>query len=180
MDLSIYSFVRIILIWLLCLLSVLLHESGHALGYRISGGKAGWKVVVGSGPRLISISRFTFGLIPAGGNFVPAEEPETDKGQIIMLAGGPFLSLLQAVLYWIVYFCISGNIQPGSSVSEILLPVSTFLLYFNFFQFLFTAIPMRYRVICKGFESDGLQIVHALKNTGSQESNMDHKSNPDD
>ena len=84
MDLSIQYFVRIILIWLLCLLSVLLHESGHALGYRISGGKAGWKVVVGSGPRLISISRFTFGLIPAGGNFVPAEEPETDKGQIIM------------------------------------------------------------------------------------------------
>ena len=111
-----YNFVRIILIWLFCLLSVLLHELGHALGYRISGGKAGWKVVVGSGPRLISISRFTFGLIPAGGNFVPAEEPETDKGQIIMLAGGPFLSLLQAVLYWIVYFCISGNIQPGSSV----------------------------------------------------------------
>ena len=54
-----YNFVRIILIWLFCLLSVLLHELGHALGYRISGGKAGWKVVVGSGPRLISISRFT-------------------------------------------------------------------------------------------------------------------------
>ena len=153
-----YNFVRIILIWLFCLLSVLLHELGHALGYRISGGKAGWKVVVGSGPRLISISRFTFGLIPAGGNFVPAEEPETDKGQIIMLAGGPFLSLLQAILYWITYFCISESVQFGSNLSEILLPVSTFLLYFNFFQFLFTAIPMRYRVICRGFESDGLQI----------------------
>ena len=151
MDLSIQYFVRIILIWLLCLLSVLLHESGHALGYRISGGKAGWKVVVGSGPRLISISRFTL------------EEPETDKGQIIMLAGGPFLSLLQAILYWITYFCISGSVQFGSSLSEILLPVSTFLLYFNFFQFLFTAIPMRYRVICRGFESDGLQIIHILK-----------------
>ena len=158
-----YNFVRIILIWLFCLLSVLLHELGHALGYRISGGKAGWKVVVGSGPRLISISRFTFGLIPAGGNFVPAEEPEMDKGQIIMLAGGPFLSLLQAILYWITYFCISGSVQFGSNLSEILLPVSTFLLYFNFFQFLFTAIPMRYRVICRGFESDGLQIIHILK-----------------
>ena len=163
MDLSIQYFVRIILIWLLCLLSVLFHESGHALGYRISGGKAGWKVVVGSGPRLISISRFTFGLIPAGGNFVPAEEPETDKGQIIMLAGGPFLSLLQAILYWITYFCISGSVQFGSRLSEILLPVPTFLLYFNFFQFLFTAIPMRYKVICRGFESDGLQIIHILK-----------------
>ncbi len=35
------NFARIILIWLLCLLSVLLHELGHALGYRLSGGKAG-------------------------------------------------------------------------------------------------------------------------------------------
>ena len=163
MDLSILYFARIILIWLLCLLSVLLHELGHALGYRISGGKAGWKVIVGSGPRLISVSRFTFGLIPAGGNFVPAEEPETDKRQIIMFAGGPVVSLLQAVLYRVLYFCISGGVQPGSSLSEILLPVSSFLLYFNFFQFLFTAIPIRYRIVCRGFESDGLQIIHLLK-----------------
>ena len=169
MDLSIQYFVRIILIWLLCLLSVLLHESGHALGYRISGGKAGWKVVVGSGPRLISISRFTFGLIPAGGNFVPAEEPETDKGQIIMLAGGPFISLLQAVLYWIIYFCIIRGIQPGSALSEILLATSSFLLYFNFFQFLFTIIPLRYRIVCRGFDSDGLQIIHALKHKENKE-----------
>ncbi len=163
MDLSIDYFVRIILIWLLCLLSVLLHELGHALGYRISGGKAEWKVIVGSGPKLISVSRFTFGLIPAGGNFVPAEVPETDKGQIIMFAGGPFVSLLQAVLYWIIYFCISGGIQPGSSLRELLLPVSSFLFYFNLFQFLFTIIPMRYRIVCRGFESDGLQIIHILK-----------------
>ena len=163
MDLSIHYFVRIILIWLLCLLSVMLHELGHALGYRISGGKAEWKVIVGSGPKLISISRFTFGLIPAGGNFVPAEELETDRGQIIMFAGGPFVSLLQAVLYWIICFCISGGIQPGSNLSEILLPVSSFLFYFNFFQFLFTVIPIRYRVVCRGFESDGLQIIHILK-----------------
>ena len=51
---------------------------------------------------------------------------------------------------------------PGR-LNEILLSVSAFLLYFNFFQFLFTVIPMRYRVICRGYDSDGLQIVHALK-----------------
>ena len=81
-----------------------------------------------------------------------------------MLAGGPFLSLLQAILYWITYFCISGSVQFGSNLSEILLSVSAFLLYFNFFQFLFTVIPIRYRIICKGHESDGLQIIHVLKN----------------
>ena len=43
-----YYFVRILLIWLLCLLSVLLHELGHALGYRIFTGKAKWKVIADS------------------------------------------------------------------------------------------------------------------------------------
>ena len=161
--------IRILLIWLLCLLSVLLHELGHAWGYLISGGKAEWKVVTGSGPRLIRISRLIFRLIPAGGNFVPEEVPETDKGQIVMFAGGPFVSLLQTVLYWIIHFCISEYIQPGISLCEILLPAASFLFYFNFFQFLFTIIPMRYRVICRGFESDGLQIIHILKHRKRKE-----------
>ena len=42
-----YDFVRILLIWFFCFLSVLLHELGHALGYRISGGKAEWKIRAG-------------------------------------------------------------------------------------------------------------------------------------
>ena len=58
MDLSIHYFIRIILIWLLCLLSVLLHELGHAAGYRISGGSAEWKVSAGSGPKIFSISKW--------------------------------------------------------------------------------------------------------------------------
>ena len=158
-----YYFVRILLIWLLCLLSVLLHELGHVFGYRISAGKAGWKVIAGSGPEIIRTSKYIFRFIPAGGYFVPGEDPKTDKEKIIMLAGGPFVSLLQTVLYGIVRFCISGFIQPDSSLYEILFPVSSFVMFFNFFQFLFTAIPIRYRVVCRGLESDGLQIVHVLK-----------------
>ena len=163
MNLSMHYFVRVILIWLLCLLSVLLHELGHALGYRISGGKAGWKVIAGSGPRMIGKSRYIFCLIPAGGYFIPEEEPETNKAKVLMLAGGPFLSLLQAVLYWGICFCVFRFVQPESSLREILLPASRFLVFFNFFQFLSTAIPIRYRIVCRGHESDGLQIIHALK-----------------
>lgn len=158
-----YYFLRILLIWVFCLLSVLLHELGHALGYRISGEKAGWKLIAGSGPKIISTNNFIFCIIPAGGYFVPKEESKTNKEKIIMLAGGPFASLLQAVLYGVVRFCILEFTQPGSSLHEILLSVSTFLLYFNFFQFLFTIIPMRYRIVCRGFESDGLQIVHVMR-----------------
>ena len=158
-----YYFVRILLIWLLCLLSVLFHELGHALGYRICTGKDEWKVIAGSGPKMIGTSKYIFRLIPAGGYFIPEEEPKTDKAKIITLAGGPSVSLLQAILYGIIRFCILEYVQPGSSFHGILFSVSTFLLYFNFFQFIFTIIPIRYRVVCRGFESDGLQIVHVLK-----------------
>ena len=159
-----YHFVRILLIWFLCLISVLFHELGHALGYRISGGKAGWRVIAGSGPEIIETSKYIFCLIPAGGYFLPEEETKTNKEKLMMLAGGPVVSLLQAVLYWAVCFCIFSFVQPESSLWEILFPTSKFLVFYNFFQFLFTVIPIRYWVVCRGFESDGLQIVHALKN----------------
>ena len=159
-----YHFVRILLIWLLCLISVLFHELGHALGYRISGGKAGWRVIAGSGPEIIETSKYIFCFIPAGGYFLPEEETKTNKEKLMMLAGGPVVSLLQAVLYWAVCFCIFSFVQPESSLWEILFPTSKFLVFYNFFQFLFTFIPIRYRVVCRGFESDGLQIVHVLKN----------------
>ena len=159
-----YHFVRILLIWFLCLISVLFHELGHALGYRISGGKAGWRVIAGSGPEIIETSKYIFCLIPAGGYFLPEEETKTNKEKLMMLAGGPVVSLLQAVLYWAVCFYIFSFVQPESSLWEILFPTSKFLVFYNFFQFLFTVIPIRYRVVCRGFESDGLQIVHVLKN----------------
>ena len=155
--------VRPLLIWLLCLLSVFLHELGHALGYRISTGKAKWKVIAGSGPRMFGTSGYIFCLIPVGGYFIPGEEAGTNKVKITTLAGGPCGSLIQAILYGIIHFCAAESVQPGSSLYETLLSVSAFLLYFNLFQFLFTVIPIRYRIICKGHESDGLQIVHVLK-----------------
>ena len=88
-----YHFVRILLIWFLCLISVLFHELGHALGYRISGGKAGWRVIAGSGPEIIETSKYIFCLIPAGGYFLPEEETKTNKEKLMMLAGGPDIKI---------------------------------------------------------------------------------------
>lgn len=81
----------------------------------------------------------------------------------MMLAGGPFASLLLTALFCICRFCLFGSASQGNALYEILLPVSNFLLCFNFFQFLFTLIPVRYRIVCRGLESDGLQMVHVLK-----------------
>ena len=126
-----YYFVRILLIWLLCLLSVLLHELGHALGYQISTGKTKWKVIAGSGPKMIGTSKYIFCLIPAGGYFIPEEEPKTNKAKIITLAGGPSLSLLQAILYGIIHFCILEFVQPENSLYEILLSVSDVYIFLS-------------------------------------------------
>ena len=81
----------------------------------------------------------------------------------MMLAGGPVMSLLLTVLYGVIRSCMIGLIQHESRLYEILFTVSSFLLAFNFFQFFFTAIPIRYRIVCKGFESDGMQIVHVIR-----------------
>ncbi len=85
-----------------------------------------------------------------------------------MLAGGPVVSLLLAVLFGVLHFSIPGFIRPDSGLCEILLQLTSFLLYFNFFQFIFTVIPIRYRIICRGLESDGLQIIHLLKHNKAQ------------
>lgn len=158
-----YNIAEILLIWLLCLLSVFLHESGHAAGYRIAAGNVRWKIIAGSGPVMIRTAKYIFRCIPAGGHFIPEKDPGTDKGKIIMLAGGPFVSLVLAVLFAIINRCIFAFLTD-SSLYEILLRLSAFLLYFNFFQFFFTVIPVRYRVVCRGYESDGLQIINVIRN----------------
>ena len=159
-----YDVVRILLIWILCFLSVLLHELGHAMGYRVAGGIAEWKIRAGSGPKILSTKKFVFCLMPVGGYFNPREELGTKKGKFVTLAGGPVMSMLLTALFCACYFCFSRFMDPENALCTVLFPAFRFLMFFNFFQFLLTVFPMRYNVVCRGLESDGLQIVHVLKN----------------
>ena len=79
------------------------------------------------------------------------------------LAGGPFVSFLLTGLFCICRFGFFRSVPQEDALREILFPASHFLLFFNGFQFFFTLFPMRYRIVCRGFESDGLQMIHILK-----------------
>lgn len=146
-------------IWLLCWLSVFLHEAGHWLGCRISGGKAKGKITVGSGFALIDARRFCLRILPVGGSF--DFDNNMDKmpkaHALFMFAGGPLISLLLTVLFAVLRFGVFG------ASDDVPLRVTSFMLIWNLFQFLFTAVPMRYRLICPGKPSDGMQFLYVLK-----------------
>ena len=158
-----YNVAGILLIWILCFLSVFLHELGHALGYRIGGGEAEWKIRAGSGPKIRSTAKFIFCLLPVGGYFDPRAKLGTTKEKLAMLAGGPLVTLLLAAVFYVFSDSLAWIMNSESVLYEILFPVFLFLIFYNFFLFLFSAVPMRYKVVCKGLESDGLQIVRVLK-----------------
>lgn len=158
------------LLWLMCWLSVLLHELGHAMGFRLGKGKGPWRILAGSGPKLLKVGRLTLLLFPFGGYFIPDddEEPKTKSGKLLMLACGPSVSFLLAVLFGVLRFAVFTPDPSKGILYGMLVYLCAFMLIFNLFQFLFTAIPLRYRVVCRGLVSDGMQIVHVMRQKDDQ------------
>ena len=148
--------------WVLCELSCLLHELGHAAGDRMGGSRALWRIIVGSGPKLLELGRIRFRLIPVGGYYLPESGEDPAKGMIPMLAGGPTASLLLTLLFGALRFFVFTSAGAENSLLD-LRELSSFVFLWNLFQFLFTAIPMRYRVVCPGLDSDGRQILTLLR-----------------
>lgn len=152
----------VLLLWALCESSCLLHELGHALGHRLGGRRGAWKILVGSGATFLNTERLSLRVFPMGGYYLPEIEEESKREKLLMLAGGPLVSLLLALLYGLLRFAVF----PASNTGDGLIDwgyVSSFLFLWNLFQFLFTALPLRYRIVNRGQESDGRQFLSALK-----------------
>ena len=167
LELAVFVFA----LWVLFSFSVFLHEAGHALGYMIATGDKHWHIRVGSGKILLNTKKLTVKLLPFDGFFTPLEKNKIDTTSklITILSGGPVVSLILVVLLVLVKF------REISIFSEVFAPsaVESFInsaFYINLFTLILAVIPAHYiHGEMKGSETDGLQIVNAMKN---------HRSNP--
>lgn len=152
-------------LWALSFLSTFLHEAGHALGYRVATGGKRWHIRVGSGKKLLNTKRLTVKLFPFDGCFTPSEKHmiDTTAKLIATLAGGPAASLILVAVLLPVKF---GGISLQSEViaSDAIEFFLNSALFVNLFILILSLIPTRYFLgEIKGMETDGLQIIHAIK-----------------
>lgn len=158
--------VLICALWVICFLSTLLHEMGHALGYWIATGGRQWHIRIGSGKRLLKTGRLTVKLLPIDGCFSPSETSRMDTTAklIAMLAGGPAASLLLVAVLLAIRL---GGVSLHSELiaSDAIEFFVRSALFINLFTLILALMPTHYfHGEIKGMETDGLQILHAIKN----------------
>ena len=152
-------------LWPLFLLSTLLHEVGHAVGYLLATGDTHWHIRVGWGKRLLDTRGLTVNLLPFDGLFTPLKkEVICSKSKLIMtLAGGPVVSLILVVgLLLLKHGGVSflSEVLASSAVESFV----TVALSVNLSILLLSVAPMHYFLgEIKGMETDGLQMIRALR-----------------
>ena len=153
--------------WVMSFLSTLWHELGHAVGYMLATGDRRWHIRVGWGKRLLNTKPLTVNLFVFDGFFTPSEKKiDTKKKLILTLLGGPLFSLLLVAGLLALKF---GGLSFQSdffsdSAPEFFLNSA---LSINVCILVLSLAPIHYfHGEIKGTETDGLQIIHALKKQG--------------
>ena len=151
-------------LWVIAFLSTLWHEFGHAVGYMLATGNRRWHIRVGWGKQLLNTKALTVHLLVFDGLFTPSEKKFAKKAQLIMmLLGGPAFSLLLAVGLLALRFSglsFQSDVFADSAVEFFL----NTALSVNLFLFVLSVAPVHYFWgAIKGMETDGLQIIHAIK-----------------
>ena len=159
--------VSICVMWVISFLSTLMHELGHAIGYMLATGDRQWHIRVGWGKRLLNTKSLTVNLLVFDGFFTPSDNKIDTKAEYIMtLLGGPLFSLIMVAGLSVLRF---GGLSFQSEVFadgtiEFFLNSALFI---NLFILLLSPAPIRYFYgKVKGLETDGLQIIHAIKRHG--------------
>ena len=150
--------------WVITFLSTFLHELGHAVGYMLSTGGRHWHIRVGSGKKLLETKPLTVKLLVFDGVFAPAENRINSKGKLIAtLLGGPVVSLVLAaalLLLRIGGVSIHSEVIASGSIEFFI----NYALFLNLFILILSLLPVHYFTgEIKGMETDGLQIINAIK-----------------
>ena len=123
-----------------------------------------WNIRVGWGKRLLNTKRLAVNLLVFDGLFIPAEKELDTKGKRIMThPGGPVFSLLLAAGLLAVRFggLSFQSVFFADGAVEFFLNAAVSI---NLMILLLSVAPIRYfHGEIKGLETDGLQIIHALK-----------------
>ncbi len=150
--------------WAICLISILLHEFGHALGYMLVTGDRNWYIQVGQGKNLLTTKALTINIFVIDGFFSPAgDKTEYSKSQLVMmLSGGPIMSLLLAAGLSVLIF---GGITPPELIASGMIKALFYAAFsINLFILLWSVIPARgfFRDM-EDVGTDGMQIINALR-----------------
>ena len=157
-------FASIFVLWVLTLLSTLLHEFGHAIGYMLATGDRHWHIRVGWGKRLLHTKALTVNLLVFDGLFSPSKREFDSKAKLIMtLLGGPVFSLV--LVAGLLGLRCSGPVLQSDffadSAMEFFLNTA---LSVNLFILVLSIVPIRYfHGEIRGLETDGLQILHTIR-----------------
>jgi len=103
-----------------------------------------------------SIGRIHFHIQWSYIGFVYWDKDLSKRQKAFALAGGPFMSLLLALIFGIITLVFDGELQT----------LFGWTTTFNFIQFIVTIIPVTYPRWMGGYnglQSDGLQLIKVLK-----------------
>ena len=159
--------VLLCVLWGIFFLSTLWHECGHAVGYMLATGDRHWHIRVGWGKRLIHTKPLTVNLLVFDGFFTPAEKKiDTKAKRIATLSGGPVFSLLLTAGLSALRFGGQSFASDFFAEGTVEFFLNTAIAV-NLFIFVLSVAPVRYfHGEIKGLETDGLQILRAVRKRG--------------
>lgn len=123
------------------MLSILIHELGHMIGWKVRTRSNCWFITVGSGKNLLKTKRLLLRAFPVGGSFAVTDESiRTTKRQVLLMAiGGPVITLVVTL----ILFCFQ-TIMPDETLTTNLYNVRQLLLIVrNYTLFLFSLQSFR-------------------------------------
>ena len=150
-------------VWLISIVSLGIHELGHAFGHDIGVRNMNWKIELGTGSMLVETKRLIIRILPVSGHFRPVVEryKSTEKA-ILTLLCGPFATLFVLLLLLIARSLSSIASLPLLNPKATIVLINYALIY-NLQLFLVSALPFKWQDgPYHDYISDGLKIRNML------------------